>query len=71
MIGPFTRPPRVLGSGSSWNGSPITNTTVVAAIGPVTAAAASALGVKALVVPDVYTVEGLVKALVEKFRPNS
>jgi uroporphyrinogen-III synthase len=43
------------------------NTTVVAAIGPVTAAAASALGVKAVVVPDVYTVEGLVGALVNKF----
>ena len=29
--------------------------------------AASALGVKAVVVPDVYTVEGLVGALVNKF----
>lgn len=44
------------------------NTTVVAAIGPVTAAAAAELGVKASVVPDVYTVEGLVQALVEHFK---
>jgi len=41
--------------------------TVVAAIGPVTAAAAAELGITAQVVPETYTVEGLVKALVEYF----
>ena len=44
------------------------NTTAVVAIGPVTAAAASELGIEAPVVPDAYTVEGLVQALVEKVR---
>jgi len=43
------------------------NITVIAAIGPVTAAAAAELGIKATVVPDTYTVEGLVTALVEYF----
>jgi len=43
------------------------NTTVVAAIGPVTAAAAAELGIKTTLVPDTYTVSGLVKALVEHF----
>jgi len=43
------------------------NTTVVAAIGPVTAAAAAELGIHATVVPDTYTVSGLVKAIVEHF----
>ena len=41
--------------------------TVVAAIGPVTAAAAEELGIKPQVVPESYTVEGMVKALVEYF----
>ena len=45
--------------------------TVVAAIGPVTAAAAAELGITAQVVPETYTVEGLVKALVEYFAGNS
>jgi uroporphyrinogen III methyltransferase/synthase len=44
------------------------NTTVVAAIGPVTAAAAAELGITPAVVPDTYTVEGLVDALVEHFQ---
>jgi uroporphyrinogen III methyltransferase/synthase len=43
------------------------NTTVAAAIGPVTAAAAVALGVRNVVVPDTYTVPGLVDALVRHF----
>jgi len=43
------------------------NMTVVAAIGPVTAAAAAELGIKTTVVPDTYTVEGLVEALVNYF----
>jgi uroporphyrinogen III methyltransferase/synthase len=43
------------------------NTTVVATIGPVTAAAARALGVKAPLVPDVYTVDGLVETLTSHF----
>jgi uroporphyrinogen III methyltransferase/synthase len=42
------------------------NTTVVAAIGPVTAAAATALGVASPVVADTYTVDGLVDALVRR-----
>jgi len=44
------------------------NTTVVAAIGPVTAAAAAELGIRTTIVPSTYTVEALVKALVEHFR---
>ena len=44
------------------------NTTVVAAIGPVTAAAATELGITSTVVPETFTVEGLVKALVARFR---
>ena len=43
------------------------NTTVVAAIGPVTAAAARELGIQPKVVPDTYTVPGLVRAVVEHF----
>jgi len=42
-------------------------TTVVAAIGPVTAAAALELGIQPTVVADAYTVEGLVRALVTHF----
>jgi uroporphyrinogen III methyltransferase/synthase len=44
------------------------NTVVVAAIGPVTAAAAAELGVLSPIVPDSYTVDGLVQALVAHFR---
>lgn len=40
------------------------NTTVVVTIGPVTAAAAQALGVTAPVIADPYTVDGLIEALV-------
>jgi uroporphyrinogen III methyltransferase/synthase len=43
------------------------NITVVASIGPVTAAAAAELGIKTTVMPEAYTVEGLVQALVEYF----
>ena len=43
------------------------NTTVVAAIGPVTGAAAAELGIHTTLMPDNYTVSGLVKALVEHF----
>jgi len=42
-------------------------TTVVAAIGPVTAAAATELGIVPTVVADPYTVDGLVQALVRHF----
>ncbi|HEX5215338.1 MAG TPA: uroporphyrinogen-III C-methyltransferase [Vicinamibacterales bacterium] len=44
------------------------NTTVVAPIGPVTAAAATELGITSTVMPETFTVEGLVKALVARFR---
>jgi uroporphyrinogen III methyltransferase/synthase len=44
------------------------NTTVVAAIGPVTAAAAAELGIHTTLTPDTYTVDALVKALVAHFR---
>jgi uroporphyrinogen III methyltransferase/synthase len=44
------------------------NTTVVATIGPVTAAAAVELGVKHPLVAETYTVDGLVDALVRRFR---
>jgi uroporphyrinogen III methyltransferase/synthase len=44
------------------------NTTVVATIGPVTAAAARELGVTEPLVPDAYTVDGLVRLLVDQFR---
>jgi len=47
------------------------NTTLVAAIGPVTAAAVKELGVEAPVVPDTYTVDGLVQVLVEKLSPRT
>jgi uroporphyrinogen III methyltransferase/synthase len=43
------------------------NTTLVVAIGPVTAAAAAELGIHALV-PDRFTVEGLVELLADHFR---
>ncbi|MEO7192914.1 MAG: uroporphyrinogen-III C-methyltransferase [Vicinamibacterales bacterium] len=46
------------------------NTTIVAAIGPVTAAAARALGVRDPLVPDAYSVEGLVRLLTEQFRSS-
>ena len=42
-------------------------TTCVAAIGPVTAAAALELGIQPTVVADRFTVEGLVSALVRHF----
>jgi uroporphyrinogen III methyltransferase/synthase len=44
------------------------NITVVASIGPVTAAAATEFGIKTTVMPDTYTVDGLVGALVEYFK---
>ena len=43
------------------------NTTIVASIGPVTAAAAAELGIRTTVLPATYTVEGLVDAVVEYF----
>jgi uroporphyrinogen III methyltransferase/synthase len=48
------------------------NTTVIAAIGPVTAAAAHALGIKTAVVADPHTVDGMVAGLVRHFaRPDA
>ncbi len=44
------------------------NTTTVAAIGPVTAAAAAELGINVSVVPLNYTMQGLVDALVDQFK---
>jgi uroporphyrinogen III methyltransferase/synthase len=44
------------------------NTTVVATIGPVTAAAAAELGINTPVVATTHTVDGLVDALVDFFR---
>lgn len=44
------------------------NTTVVVTIGPVTAAAAQALGVTAPVIADPYTVDGLIEALVKRLK---
>ncbi len=43
------------------------NTTVVAAIGPVTAEAAQQLGIRTTVMPKTYTIPDLVDALVEHF----
>jgi uroporphyrinogen III methyltransferase/synthase len=43
------------------------NTTVVAAIGPVTAAAAAELGIHTTIVPDNFTVSGMVAGLVQHF----
>ena len=43
------------------------NTTVVAAIGPVTAEAAQQLGIRTTVMPTTYTIPDLVDALVEHF----
>jgi len=42
------------------------NTTAVVTIGPVTAAAARALGVASPIIAETYTVDGLVEALVER-----
>jgi uroporphyrinogen III methyltransferase/synthase len=47
--------------------SDLLNTTVVATIGPVTAAAATELGIKDPLIADTYTVDGLVEALIERF----
>ena len=47
--------------------SDLLNTTVVATIGPVTAAAATELGIKNPLIADTYTVDGLVEALIERF----
>lgn len=47
------------------------NTTVVAAIGPVTAEAAQQLGIQVTVVPKKYTIPDLVDALVEHFSVQS
>ncbi len=43
------------------------NTTVVAAIGPVTAAAAHEVGIHTAIVADTFTIDGLVDALVKHF----
>jgi len=43
------------------------NTTVVAAIGPVTAAAAAQMGIRTQIVPEQYTVDGLVAAMARYF----
>ena len=43
------------------------NTTVVVAIGPVTAAAAIEMGIRSPLVADTYTVEGLVQKLIDHF----
>ena len=45
--------------------------TVVAAIGPVTAAAAMELGIESTVVATHYTVDGLVQALVAYFQSRA
>jgi len=44
------------------------NTTVVAAVGPVTAAAARALGIHTPIVAERFTIDGLVEAIVEHFK---
>ena len=46
------------------------STTVVATIGPVTAAAAEALGIKATVIAETFSVQGLVDALCRHFRTD-
>lgn len=46
------------------------NTTTVAAIGPVTAAAATEIGITSVIVGDLFTVEGLVQALVRHVSEN-
>ena len=46
------------------------NTTTVAALGPVTQAAAAALGIHAAIVPSKYTANALVAALVAHFRKH-
>jgi uroporphyrinogen-III synthase len=43
-------------------------TTVVAAIGPVTAKAAAQHGIQVTIVPEAYTVPALVDAIVDYFR---
>ena len=47
------------------------NTTVVVAIGPVTAEAAQQLGIQVTVVPKKYTIPDLVDALVEHFSSHA
>lgn len=56
---------RLLGSDTA---ADLLNTTVVAAIGPVTAEAAAQLGIRTAIVPRVYTVPALVEAIVEYFQ---
>jgi uroporphyrinogen III methyltransferase/synthase len=43
------------------------NTTVVAAVGPVTAAAAHEVGIRTTIVADTFTIDGLVASLVKHF----
>ncbi len=47
------------------------NTTVVAALGPVTAEAAEQLGITATVVPDRFTIDAFVSALVQHFKTRA
>ena len=65
----FTSPTAVSRFASLFGTEPaadLLNTTVVAAIGPVTAAAAAALGIENVLVGEAFTIEGLVEALVSR-----
>jgi len=67
----FTSPTaveRMVGLIGQEQAADLLNTTVVAAIGPVTAAAARARGITPTIVPTAFTVTGLVEALVAHFR---
>jgi uroporphyrinogen III methyltransferase/synthase len=72
----FTSPTAVTRFASLFGAEPavdLLNTTVVAAIGPVTAAAASELGIEKVIVGETFTIEGLVSVLVDRFnsQPNT
>ena len=69
----FTSPTAVSRFASLFGAEPaadLLNTTVVAVIGPVTAAAAAELGIGNALVGETYTVQGLVEALVRRLNAN-
>jgi uroporphyrinogen III methyltransferase/synthase len=55
---------KILGPGSA---DELLSTTCVAAIGPVTAAAAAELGIATTIMPATYTIPALVDAIAEHF----
>jgi uroporphyrinogen III methyltransferase/synthase len=66
----FTSPTavrRLTGRLGAEQAADLLNTTVVAAVGPVTAAAAREVGIRTTIVADTFTIDGLVASLVKHF----